>query len=705
MRSRDSPGRSATSGGNTSLPPASASIAAAGCSVTVRSIQALQLDLRRLTVALCKAVGEDAVGESVKRFLGGASVAADPRHQQPQGPDPQQQSQGLASAVVRCLLPSDGPARGALEELLGCVLKVATQPVRDQLQTAPVLPAIPATTPKNSSTHHRFDPNGLAVPLSPNDSVRTRTRHGSVASAAGSATGVHLLGFAAHSIRDFNASTASLLHREPAPETQVATVRAEGCADKASFDDHDELMDDGFMVNQYLIIDKIGAGRQGEVFIAEDTVTGEARAIKVVKRPAGFKRLAEGSAGATAGRGIAAARNRQAAQLKQEVSALRQCRHKNIVALHEVIDDPSDDRLYLVLDYVDRGPIAAIEPDGTCATTFNIIELTRYARQLCAGLVYLHSHGIVHRDIKPDNILHDRDGNVYWTDFGMAELFDTADSSNGTSGSLSGSASARGRVWGTRGTVAFMAPELFSATESQGGTPGEAVDVWALGVTFYALLFGRLPWDLQSSGMRGVVDQVCAFRPERIPDVPVPTFGNGSSSSTKVSSSGPPVGPRFQVERPTPRSMAATHGPIDSHDALLSTGTSEVTPLVVAASGAIFPTVSGDEPLALLPLPAPLQDFSAAASLMDEGSTPRETARTSFGSGADDRPSATLQTVAGMWHALLGDMLRVDPGKRITTFSMRKRVRAIVDVLEACGDVAGAFDVSMMASPGITSMW
>ena len=89
---------------------------------------------------------------------------------------------------------------------------------------------------------------------------------------------------------------------------------------------------------------------------------------------------------------------------------------------------------------------------------------------------------------------------------------------------------------------------------------------------------------------------------------------------------------------------------------------------------------------------------------MDEGSTPRETARTSFVSGADDRPSATLQTVAGMWHALLADMLCVDPGKRITTFSMRKRVRAIVDVLEACGDVAGGLEASVM-SPGITTLW
>jgi serine/threonine protein kinase len=135
--------------------------------------------------------------------------------------------------------------------------------------------------------------------------------------------------------------------------------------------------------------------------------------------------------------------------------------------------------------------------------------MVSYARQICAGLEYLHKKGVIHRDIKPDNILLGRDDCVYLADFGTAEVFGEADAQRG--------------VTGTRGTMAFLAPELlvslddgskdlleWSANEGPGAAggrfavkalkvSGEAVDVWALGVTFYVMLYGKLPWEFDDA--------------------------------------------------------------------------------------------------------------------------------------------------------------------------------------------------------------
>jgi serine/threonine protein kinase len=172
-----------------------------------------------------------------------------------------------------------------------------------------------------------------------------------------------------------------------------------------------------------------------------------------------------------------------------------------------VIDDPELDRMYLVMQYVEHGPVVTLTPEGASSKVIDPKLMVSYARQICAGLEYLHKKGVIHRDIKPDNILLGRDDCVYLADFRTAEVFDEADAQRG--------------VTGTRGTMAFLAPELlasldddlleWSANEGpgaavEGDSPakalevsGEAVDVWALGVTFYVMLYGKLPWEFDDA--------------------------------------------------------------------------------------------------------------------------------------------------------------------------------------------------------------
>jgi serine/threonine protein kinase len=246
----------------------------------------------------------------------------------------------------------------------------------------------------------------------------------------------------------------------------------------------DELEDGTVELNQYILLQSIGRGRQGEVFLAMDSEKNELRAVKIVSRPKGASPLRQQHA---AGGPLSAARERQRMQLEREVSIMKKCRHRNVVALYEVIDDPELECMYLVMQYVEHGSVLQVNARGFASKTVAPDLLANYARQLCAGLQYLHKHGVIHRDIKPDNILLGQNEQVYLADFGMAEAFDAP----------TASFAAPHHIVGTRGTVAYMAPELLSATESQQAA-GEAVDVWALGITFYVLLYGHLPWQFNT---------------------------------------------------------------------------------------------------------------------------------------------------------------------------------------------------------------
>ena len=144
-------------------------------------------------------------------------------------------------------------------------------------------------------------------------------------------------------------------------------------------------------------------------------------------------------------------------------------RHPNLI---EVYDAGEDARPYIVMEHVDGPSLAdVIRRRGPLSPD----EAGRLAVQAADGLAHAHAHGIVHRDVKPANLLLGPDGTLKIADFGIAHAVE------GTRLTATGA---------VLGTAAYLAPE-----QASGGTVGPATDVYALGVVLYELLTGRTPHD------------------------------------------------------------------------------------------------------------------------------------------------------------------------------------------------------------------
>ena len=111
---------------------------------------------------------------------------------------------------------------------------------------------------------------------------------------------------------------------------------------------------------------------------------------------------------------------------------------------------------------------------------FNETDIQRIMRDLVIGLDFLHSSGVVHRDIKPQNIMLDENGKAKYADFGESKLL-SEDNDN---------------MDDQKGTELFLAPECLGSFKSYAGKPA---DVWALGITLFAFTYNKLPWYADSS--------------------------------------------------------------------------------------------------------------------------------------------------------------------------------------------------------------
>ncbi|EXJ56656.1 CAMKK/CAMKK-META protein kinase [Cladophialophora yegresii CBS 114405] len=247
-------------------------------------------------------------------------------------------------------------------------------------------------------------------------------------------------------------------------------------------------------INQYVIKQEIGRGSFGAVHLAIDQY-GKEYAVKEFSKARLRKRaqshilrkpLSQRRRGALQGfnsplhRGFGNDGDSKSSPInliKEEIAIMKKLNHPNLVSLIEVLDDPSEDSLYMVLEMCKKGVVMKVGlderadpyPDHVCRYWF---------RDLILGIEYLHAQGVVHRDIKPDNCLVTEDDVLKVVDFGVSEMF-AKDSEMLTAKSA--------------GSPAFLPPELCVARH--GDVSGRAADIWSMGVTLYCLKFGRIPFE------------------------------------------------------------------------------------------------------------------------------------------------------------------------------------------------------------------
>jgi serine/threonine protein kinase len=236
------------------------------------------------------------------------------------------------------------------------------------------------------------------------------------------------------------------------------------------------------VAGRYVIERRLGAGGMSTVFMANDTV---------LERPVAVKLLAEHLADDEA----------FVYRFRREALSAARLQHPNIVQVFDSGQDQASGRHYIVMEYVD-GPSAAdmLRERGK---QLDVDETVQIVRDACHGLDYAHRAGVVHRDVKPGNLLYAEEmGITKLADFGIAKA---AEQTRIT------------QVGSVLGTAAYLSPE-----QARGDEAGPASDVYSLGVCAYQFLTGRLPHEyasLTELALKQQQDPVAPVREYR-PEVP-----------------------------------------------------------------------------------------------------------------------------------------------------------------------------------------
>jgi [calcium/calmodulin-dependent protein kinase] kinase len=158
---------------------------------------------------------------------------------------------------------------------------------------------------------------------------------------------------------------------------------------------------------------------------------------------------------------------------ESEVSILKKLHHPNIVQAYEIINDPGYSKAHIVMEYISEGSLYSLIKKGK---VLPLDMCWKYFRDLLEGIEYCHEvAGVIHRDIKPDNLLLTKDDHVKLVDFGISYVMN-----NGLD---------EERL--TLGSSYYLAPEMCKGELYK----GKQTDVWAAGVTLYQMTTGKLPFE------------------------------------------------------------------------------------------------------------------------------------------------------------------------------------------------------------------
>lgn len=222
----------------------------------------------------------------------------------------------------------------------------------------------------------------------------------------------------------------------------------------------------------------VGGGTFGQVYLAVNLDTGDVMAVKEIKL-----------------QDISTA-PKLVDQIRDEMNIMSLLRHPNIVEYFGI--EVHRDKVYIFQEYCEGGTLAALLENGKVEEE---VICQMYAHQLLEGLHYLHSMDVVHRDIKPDNILLDKEGRLKYVDFGAAKILARESRTLAARSKKSKSMIGKGmmdpgnpkgsEMNSLTGTPMYMSPEVIKGEEF--GRPG-AMDIWSLGCVVLECVTGRRPW-------------------------------------------------------------------------------------------------------------------------------------------------------------------------------------------------------------------
>jgi serine/threonine protein kinase len=228
----------------------------------------------------------------------------------------------------------------------------------------------------------------------------------------------------------------------------------------------------GKKILHYNIIEKLGAGGMGVVYLAEDTKLKRQVAIKFLPQHI-------------------AANSEERDRFKLEAQAAAALNHPNISHIY-AIEEVEDDT-FIVMEYIDGQELKSVVGTGSQPAP-TIGEIVNFALQIAEGLQAAHEKQIVHRDIKSANIMLTEKGRVKIMDFGLAKVRGVAQvTKQGT----------------TLGTTTYMSPE-----QAQGNEVDHRTDIWSFGVVLYEMISGKLPF--KGDYEQAVIYSILNDQPEKL---------------------------------------------------------------------------------------------------------------------------------------------------------------------------------------------